>query len=74
MQFENSWTAGVRVGYWRGILPFLGLALDGSYFLPAIGAQTIAASAGTTVNIAKADLKVGTVAGELMLRLPLGFF
>jgi len=52
----------------------VGLALDGSYFQPAIDAQTIATSAGTTVNIATADLKVGTVAGELMLRLPLGFF
>src|SRR5262245_5736590 len=74
VQFENSWTAGARFGYWLGILPFLGLALDGSYFQPDIGAQTITTSAGTTVNVGKADLKVGTIAGELMLRLPLGFF
>jgi opacity protein-like surface antigen len=41
---ETSVDAGVRVGRWFETLPWLGLALDSSYFKPGPDSQTIPAS------------------------------
>jgi opacity protein-like surface antigen len=53
---DNSWVVGGRIGYWFRSLPFLGLALDGSYFRP---------------DFSVLDLKVGDVAPLLMLQIPI---
>ena len=54
--FDNSFTVGYRMGYWFEPLPWLGLALDVSYFAP---------------DYDNGDLDIIPLTGLVMFRLPL---
>ena len=58
--FDDSFSTGVRGGYWIDPLPWLGLALDASYFNP-----------DEASGVAPLDLHVVPLSALLMLRLPL---
>jgi opacity protein-like surface antigen len=60
--FSADITAGGRVGYWFRRLPWLGVALDGSFFQPAVE------SLFTLTTTHDAELTVGSLSGLMMLR------
>lgn len=71
VDFDESFAVGGRVGHWFGLVPFLGLALDVSYFRPDIGAQTVSTSAGDRVGLGNMELHVVGVGPQALVRLPL---
>ena len=71
VEFDESFTVGGRVGYWFGLVPFLGLALDVSYFRPDIGSQNVATSTGARAELGRTDLHVIGVGPQALVRIPL---
>lgn len=71
VEFDDSFTVGGRLGYWFGVVPFLGLALDVSYFRPDIGAQGVSTSTGDRFRLGDTDLHVVGVGPQVLVRLPL---
>lgn len=71
VEFDESFAVGGRVGHWFKLVPFLGLALDVSYFRPDIGAQGVGTSTGGQVELGRTDLHVIGVGAQALVRLPL---
>lgn len=80
---ESSPLAGVRLGYWFGFLPEVGVALDLFYFQPDVRAQRVRATAAfsgeilgeaITVSVAgdtripATSVPAGVISPDLMLR------
>lgn len=63
--FDDSFIVGGRLGYWLGFLPFLGVALDASYYTADLE------SLPNQEPLANADLKRLPLSGLVLLRLPL---
>ena len=64
--FDVSFTAGARLGRWFTLLPWLGVALDGSFFTSEVDALF------TLTTVDEGEITTGTFSGLLLLRLPLG--
>lgn len=60
--YDPGAAAGARVGYYLGVFPFLGFALDGSFFKEE----------GGIGNFNDLDIKVRAASLDAMVRLPLG--
>lgn len=63
VQWENSFVPGGRGGYWLGALPWLGVALDVSYFKAK---RDVAPNANSILQ-----LKTIPISGLVMVRYPL---
>lgn len=62
--FDDSFTVGGRLGYWLGLFPYLGVALDVSYYTSELDFDTASQLFGN------ADLRRIPLSGLAMLRLP----
>jgi len=71
VEFDESFAVGGRVGYWFRLVPFLGLALDVSYFKPDIGAQSVSTSTGERLQLGDTRLHVVGVGPQALVKLPL---
>ena len=71
VEFDESFVVGGRLGYWFRAVPFIGVALDVSYFQPDIGDQTVRTAAGPSLRTGRLDLDVVSVGPQLLLKLPI---
>lgn len=62
--FDDSFTVGGRLGYWLGLFPYVGVALDVSYYTSDLDFDTLGQLLGN------ADLRRIPLSGLAMLRLP----
>jgi opacity protein-like surface antigen len=62
--FDDSFTVGGRLGYWLGLFPYVGVALDISYYTSELNFDTAGELFGN------ADLRRIPLSGLAMLRLP----
>lgn len=65
VDIDDAYIFGGRLGYWFGFFPYLGAALDVSYFTTDLDAST------DTETFADVDLRRVPLSGLAMLRLPL---
>ena len=78
LRFDSSVMGGGRFGYWFNALPFLGLAVDVSYFEPKVSDQTVNTNVSLggvstmvgALSIGKVNLSVTDLSFDLMLRWP----
>lgn len=61
LETDTTYLIGGRLGYWLGVFPYLGVALDASYLTSELSAQDA---------VEDADLNRVPLSGLVMLRLP----